>query len=478
MSINTMRFFMKKFFTFVMAIYFIFALASCQFFNLDDKKSEHWEGFIYSADSTDVDETQFLAYGNYEKTIMNMKFSKTSGKDEEMYGLRFNFMDSKNYYEFLINNKGEYILSQIVDGEEVTSTKVAGIGSYLNRGQGKTNTIKAVVSLEEGKVKFFGNIELDATEDAFSLGTIDYAEETFGHIFFVAYIGKENLSQEPLNVNVTVLKEEDEEPFQDDNAKKYETGKWSSGVEDSSDEGYDVFYANTEEWLNSCEYKILPDNFDKNADNDIRLFTIGMVKDSGAFNYGGGIAFACSEVNSKTGIPNKNYVLSIDTHGYWKLLKICGNKIEEASKEVYSEFSCVETDVEAYKLTNRFNKGFKTLNNITIYRMNENDGSGKTYYSWCIWVNPEIEITVENASSMLEKVSLKLVDMTDSALDSGLIGFAPGIGSKVYEDLPLNPVKYRFKRVPASWEKTEDNESEGGESEGGESEGGESEGGE
>lgn len=472
MSINTMRFFMKKFLTFVVTIYFIFIFAGCQFFNLDKEKSEHWEGFIYTSDARDVNETQFLAYGNYEKEIMNIEFSKTSGDDDEMYGLRFNFIDSKNYHEFLINNNGKYILAQIVDGVEVASTRVAGNGNYLNRGQGKKNSIKAVVSLEEGKVKFFGNIELDATEDAFSLGTMDYTEESLGPIFFVAYVGRENLSQEPLNVNIKVLKEEDEEPFQDDNVKKYTNGKWCPGIEDSSDEGYDVFYANTEEWLDSCEYKILPDNFDKNPDDDIRLFTIGMVKDGGAFNYGGGIAFACSEVDSKSGIPNKNYVLSIDTLGYWKLLKICGNTIEEASREVYSEFSCVETDVEAYKVANRFNKGFNTLNYITIYRMNENDGSGRTYYSWCIWINPETEITVENATEMEEKISLKLVDITDTALNTGLIGFAPGIGAKNYEDLSLNPVKYRFKRQPASWEETED-EGEGGESEGGESEGGE-----
>lgn len=428
---------MRKFLS-LFGIYLFFLFTNCGFFTDDNAVSGNWKALLLNSSSIKNGTWTYKAHGNASATELNVQFQKTSGDKDEPFGFIFNFKDYKNYCAFYITNEGKYSLYEYVDGSIVDATKKENqAGITLNAGVGSKNVITAKII--SNNVYLYANIEKGDVASEYLLTSLPYVEENLSNIIFAAKAGaNENLSKTPMRVYVEILPNDDETPAEA-TPSEYIDG-WQTEGE------YEIYYtANTKKYY-SCDFKVLVDDFDGLPNDDIRQFSFEMNKETGAFNYGGGVAFACSDFEKKTGNPRKYYLFSIDTNGNWKIIKVANSDPKEAQKEI-GEFTYTENS--SATVASKYITGFNKANKFTIRRMNEVTEEGSGYYSWYIWINNDTEITNENAESMKDEASLKIIDISDTAktMISGLVAFAPGVGSPAYEDLPYYPVKYKFKNI-------------------------------
>lgn len=434
----------KKLSIFLCSVFIIFFLIGCSFFKTPEEESDNWERSFISYDNKESNKTLLKAFGNSSLSELKFSVKKTSGDNKQWYGLRFNYIDSNDYYEFAINNEG-YFKIDYYGSEVLNFETIEKFDTKLKSGKDKINDIELVIS--DAKLYFYANVEAEENKELFELAKIDYTKLNLGRIYFFARTGAENLSQDPLKVYFTVYQNENEES----NVASTNSEGWSVGKKDTDDEGYDVYFTKDINKYNTCDFKILSDNFDGNEDNSVRHFSIEMIKDSGALNYGGAIIFAAQDLQAKTQFPTKHYALSIDPEKRWKLLKLyvdensISKEYEVAKKSIDSELSCVENTNEEFSVAKKLKGGLGSSNKFTIRRVKIENVLDA--YSWYIWINPTNEITSENYELFLDEYSLILTDKSKTKIDSGLIGFGPGVGSEAYEDLPSYPVKYRFKNI-------------------------------
>lgn len=426
-----------------------FSLLGCGFFEDEPEPSSNWEASIIKKDNADNRQWHFKAFGQTDVTDMTVNLCKSSGDSAQWYGMRFNYVDSKNYYEFLISNEGKYRIAQIQSGSEVAATLKEGTGRTLKAKENETNTIKIKLNTTTAgdvtttdSITFYANIEDEDSINEARIDTIAYTEDSLGHIYFAAWAADEKLKQTPLNVSFSVLPlTEGQYSDYDASEAGYSEG-WQNGKTGTADEGYRVYFASETKKYNSCDIEILKDDFDGRTNDEIKMFTFEIAKDTGAFNYGYGLVFAHS-FNDETE-RNQHYLLSFDLEGNWKLLKLYNGQYEESGASSSADFSCIENTTKT--VASSFATGYGSVNKITIRRMSI-DTATDSIYPWWVWINPTTEITGENAESMEGQASLYINDNSDTRLELGLIGFAPGVGDTDIEDLPYYPVRYRFKNV-------------------------------
>jgi hypothetical protein len=113
-----------------------------------------------------IHETDYLAWSyasqNYTDFVIEVEASKASGPNDGLYGILFKFVDNTNYYAFVVNTTGSFLVAKRIDNEwynliPLTKNSAIKTGSAVNK--------LAVVAQGEDYSFYANGVLLDAVAD-------------------------------------------------------------------------------------------------------------------------------------------------------------------------------------------------------------------------------------------------------------------------------------------------------------------------
>ena len=129
-----------------MILFIIFSLFSCGFFPSKEEVSSNWTGSIICSKTVYNLQWHYKAYGDDAVKEMKIALKKTSGNQDQWFGFRFDYINDKNYCEFMINQKGKFRIARVIDGEDEALTLIdSQPGKTLTTGKGKENIINVEI---------------------------------------------------------------------------------------------------------------------------------------------------------------------------------------------------------------------------------------------------------------------------------------------------------------------------------------------
>ena len=151
-------------------------------FDVSNGQAIYRDGYFYMKDYTD-DWTIYSESQHYfTDFVLEAETWLAGGTDDNWYGVMCRYMNSDNFYAFLIRSDGRYGIEKAVDGNRATLIEPT-YSSYINQGMDAVNLIHIACIGSSLSLSVNGHLLATVTDDSFTDGDIALVADAVGGTF-------------------------------------------------------------------------------------------------------------------------------------------------------------------------------------------------------------------------------------------------------------------------------------------------------